>query len=644
MENEENKFNPAAKILIFGALLAAGLLAVRVWLLAELGFELPLRLRSLPTLFSVAYYDLLFAAALTAGFIVIFLIFQRRKSVRAWMPRVFWGLAFASLGYAVMNVSAVEQLGSPLTYSLLYYSDFLGCLEVRRAMESPEQLRFYALLAGILASFCVLSLLAGRGAAKLSLALRRRPWIFGVGCVAVLGYLILGGIHEKTVKWDRARTENAIFAMAGSLWSGDRGVFPHEGGGPPTPAYQIFGRQLPSDAPAIVAGRKPGMNVLFFVMESVGARYLDIFGGPYDVTPHLKSWLGEGMAFNDIYATMPMTDRSLVSLLCGIYPYPSYKSITKESPRFGVPSISEVLKRHGYRTGFFSGANLDYLDMNGFLKQSGVDHQVDYYTLSDRKVEHDDSKSLDAQISDETLADSFLDWALATNGQPFFAVLWTDQTHAPYLTFGPQKDFGVKDADLNRYLNAIMASDEALNHILESLREHGQADNTIIVVVGDHGEAFGEHGQTLHARGIYEENLHVPCVILDPRVFHGERSDKLGALFDLPPTVLDLLGGDSPAGWQGASLLGPFQRSTLFFHTPFGTDLLFGCRTGGEKFIYDVPRDQFQVFDLKADPLELHDLAAQHQSELGPVKQKIANWYHFQKQYCESQFHKTPGE
>ncbi len=143
---------------------------------------------------------------------------------------------------------------------------------------------------------------------------------------------------------------------------------------------------------------------------------------------------------------------------------------------------------------------------------------------------------------------------------------------------------------MNTYLNAITEGDQAFGLIMETLERHGPLTNLVAVVIGDHGEAFGEHGQVLHSFNLFEENVHVPCVLINPELFHGERLGRIGGLYDVPSTVLDVLGVDVPSGWQGATLFGSDARSTIFFHTSFGNRILFGCRSGNLKYIYDLSR------------------------------------------------------
>ena len=126
------------------------------------------------------------------------------------------------------------------------------------------------------------------------------------------------------------------------------------------------------------------------------------------------------------------------------------------------------------------------------------------------------------------------------------------------------------------------------------------SESTLVVVVGDHGEAFGQHGQTTHAYEIYEENIHVPCLFINPQI-SAERRQGAGGLVDLAPTLLEGLGKDIPATWQGRSLFNKKKDDYVFFFSPW-SDYLFGYRNGDKKYIYNASRNTTLFFDLKKDP------------------------------------------
>jgi arylsulfatase A-like enzyme len=74
----------------------------------------------------------------------------------------------------------------------------------------------------------------------------------------------------------------------------------------------------------------------------------------------------------------------------------------------------------------------------------------------------------------------------------------------------------------------------------------------VVVVTSDHGESIGEHGKIGH-NGWYNEQLKVPLIIYDP-ASPSFVSDAPAQSIDILPTVLGILGVDTPASLSGVDL------------------------------------------------------------------------------------------
>jgi N-sulfoglucosamine sulfohydrolase len=91
--------------------------------------------------------------------------------------------------------------------------------------------------------------------------------------------------------------------------------------------------------------------------------------------------------------------------------------------------------------------------------------------------------------------------------------------------------------DWAEYLAAIEETDRFVGEAIDALRASGQEDNTIIVFLGDHGPTF-QHGKMT----LYDLGLRTPLVIRVPWLPGGVRCPALVSSLDLTPTLLDLLG------------------------------------------------------------------------------------------------------
>ncbi len=89
--------------------------------------------------------------------------------------------------------------------------------------------------------------------------------------------------------------------------------------------------------------------------------------------------------------------------------------------------------------------------------------------------------------------------------------------------------------------------DEQLMKVYQALLDSRFRNNTIVIFTSDHGDLLGAHGD-MHQKWYqaYEEALHVPLIISNPRLFpQAQSTDALTSHVDLLPTMLGLAGLDA---------------------------------------------------------------------------------------------------
>ena len=160
----------------------------------------------------------------------------------------------------------------------------------------------------------------------------------------------------------------------------------------------------------------------------------------------------------------------------------------------------------------------------------------------------------------------------------------------------------------------------------------------MIFYSADHGIFNGEHGFAGKWYG-HEESLRIPLIIHDPRLpeqTRGKRSSAMTLNIDLHPTVLDLVNLKPPGSVQGRSLLpllrggGTENRSLWFFEHHFPNNGWIpsseGIRTERWKYIHytDNAAPFEELYDLKSDPFETHNLAGQ---PANAARQKVLTRY-----------------
>lgn len=383
-------------------------------------------------------------------------------------------------------------------------------------------------------------------------------------------------------------------------------------------------------------------NVIVIVMESAGARYMDAWGGNYNITPNLNAQEKNAMVFRNAFAHVPATNKSMVALLCSVYPWISYKSLTQEYPQMELPSLPSVLKKEGYRTSYFTSSDFSFQSGNKFLEHRDFDVIEDYREIAcDTLFSISDQDFVEGNgIDDYCLGDRLMRWIDSNRDENFFSVLWTVQAHYPYYVSGDEIDFDVGHPMLNRYLNALRRADELIGSILDALSRRNLDKSTLVIVVGDHGEAFGSHEQYGHASYIYQENLHVPLYFINPVLFKGESNDEIAGLKDIGTTILAILGMEQPEGWQGSDLLSINNDNALFF-APW-SDFLFGYREGNMKYIFNETYNTVEVYDLEKDPSESNNIyRKQSQEKIEEIRLKMAARIQYQDNFIKEQIRRT---
>jgi arylsulfatase A-like enzyme len=308
----------------------------------------------------------------------------------------------------------------------------------------------------------------------------------------------------------------------------------------------------------------------------------------------------------------------------------------------GVTTLAEALQARGYRTLALTGG----ATLAGSL---GFAQGFDAYR-EDRRLKRGIRHTLHA-------------WLEGAGGQPFFVFFHTFEVHAPYphteLTGGVLDDaqrrairaglarrradvpgfaallqeLGLYRRDVTSalYDGGIRYTDAVLGELLDELGRLGLERRTLVIFTSDHGEEFGDHDPgrfyDAHCRTVYEELIRVPLLLRLPgRLPAGRVVEAPVELVDVAPTVLDLLGIQAPAAWQGQSLRALAEGRSQA-HKPWtlsectcADPEMKALRSDGLKYVasYEAPDDEHgglsgpllreRAFDLAADPGERRPL------------------------------------
>lgn len=361
------------------------------------------------------------------------------------------------------------------------------------------------------------------------------------------------------------------------------------------------------------------LNVLLVTLDTTRADRLGCYDYKKAKTQNLDFIARNGVQFMNAYCQVPLTTPSHCSILTGTYPL---YHLVRNNGNYSLPpdltTLAEILKSKGFQTAaFVSSFTVD--------SRLGLDQGFDVY--DDNFVEGQAFKSLNSERKAEKVFASFSRWLDENQSGQFFSWVHFFDPHLPY---DPPSPFREEFPD-DPYDGEIAYMDHYAGKIVEKLREKNLLGSTLIIFAGDHGEAFGEKEEVGHGIFLYEGTMRVPLLIYaENHLPQGLTLVPRVRLIDILPSILDLLDIPAPKDIQGQSLL-PYINGkkkgdlTSYMETYFpkenhGWSELTGLVDGDWKYI-QAPREE--LYNLKIDPEEIHNVASQELEVLQEKKKKL---------------------
>ena len=320
-------------------------------------------------------------------------------------------------------------------------------------------------------------------------------------------------------------------------------------------------------------------NVVWILLDTCRAENLSSYGNERATSPIIDTLAARGVLFENHYAQSTWTARSVTSYMSGRYfPVPrlnlggqlQYSRIPPRTERI----LPEIMKANAWDTYMFT-AHTAYVG-----PKSELGRAFDYSVEAHRS----DPSQLSPTFAD--LNEAIQPVLEGNMSQPFFMYIHAMDTHFPHVLDEPfdgwidpeytsehldsiadgqlalRKDgqaFSQADKDYFRaqHDGSIAYADEQIGKLLKELDRLGLTENTIFIIGADHGDALGEDGWTIaHAQaGSSDQVLRVPLIIAGPGVPEGKRIDALTENVDIVPTLVDLLGLEHDAQFDGESLV-----------------------------------------------------------------------------------------
>ena len=187
------------------------------------------------------------------------------------------------------------------------------------------------------------------------------------------------------------------------------------------------------------------------------------------------------------------------------------------------------------------------------------------------------------------------------------------------------------------YLATVASIDENVGRVLDYLDQKKLTDNTAVVYTSDQGFYLGENGW-FDKRFAYDVSMQTPLLMRWPgKIKSNTESNALVQNIDYAPTLLDIAGLPVPAWMDGMSLKGiasgkqkQLPRAYLYYHYyEFGRDHTviphLAVRGDDYKLIYFYTVNEWELYDLKADPNEQNNLigSPKHQKTVAQLKNEL---------------------
>ncbi len=173
------------------------------------------------------------------------------------------------------------------------------------------------------------------------------------------------------------------------------------------------------------------------------------------------------------------------------------------------------------------------------------------------------------------------------------------------------------------YSGMVTLIDDYVGEMVDILETRDLLNDTIIVYTSDHGEMLGDLG-LVHKSVQYEPALRVPLILSGWGVPSLGASDALVELFDVTPTLLDLVDLPVPSGLDACSFVPLLQGETDVHRQYQIAQLPFTTCIRDEAFKAIInPNDRPELYDLRNDPWETENVYDQHEGRYRELMQRL---------------------
>jgi len=429
-------------------------------------------------------------------------------------------------------------------------------------------------------------------------------------------------------------------------------------------------------------------NIIILLLDCVRSDHLSCYGYARNTSPHIDALAAQGIKCNHAISQAPWTFPSVFSLLSGYYPYKhgawygivldkkQGNPLRKKSmiPSKTISLLPERLQKAGYLTWGFSTnpyINEERMQERGFdefklLLKAPAMEVVNYGIEKIRQA--------------------------AESRNHFFLYLHFMDSHRPlqppenYYNFFPTSD-GEKNKSIHeewkfeRYLDqhekefrdyrehrislydgTIRYMDAEIGRLIAEFKNSKLNNETLVIIVADHGEEHWDHAEfeathyhsckkqgVGHGHTLFQELIRVPLIIANfyPKgkfrfqKWKPKEIQDVVQLIDVVPTLLDYIGLEPTASYDGNSLLPlidgrrvPFfnDNARLEYRPIFSQTTASGIKTSlieyPNKFIRSH-KETDALFNLEEDSEEKINLIHEKRERTSDMLKKVLRFEEF---------------
>lgn len=413
---------------------------------------------------------------------------------------------------------------------------------------------------------------------------------------------------------------------------------------------------------SVRAAERP--NVVIILADDLGRGDYSAFGTKDIRTPGIDRLCREGLTFDNFYANSCVCSPTRAALLTGCYPdRVGVPGVIRHTPEnswgwLSPPAVSlpQTLKSAGYHSAIVGKWHLGLSSPNtpterGFDFFHGfLGDMMDDYLTHRRGGQNFMRRNQEVIDPPGHATDLFTTWACeylteraAANGrvaneeaatpQPFLLYLAYNAPHDPiqpppeWLAKVKQREPEMSDKRAG-LVALIEHMDAGIGRVLETLDRLKLANNTLVFFTSDNGGILNYGAVNGPWRSekqhMYEGGLRVPAIARwQNRIAAGSHAERVAMTMDLFATIVDAAGVPTPKEIDGVSFLPSLLGKP---QTDPARDLYFVRREGGPayggktieslirgdwKLVQDSPFQPLELYNLKSDPRETTNVAAQ---------------------------------